>query len=154
MDYTQAEIDLIAEEGLRLLVYKCTAGHPTIGVGHKLTPQELKENLREVSLEWAGRTLHADIALALGGCNMIFGRERFDRMAEPRQRTLMKMVFQLGTGGLSKFRKMVAAIMRDDWVAASREALDSKWARSDSPARAKRAAEVLRTGMNYGEARR
>ena len=154
MNYTQAEIDLIAEEGLRLRVYRCTAGHPTIGVGHKLTPAELKENLREVSLEWAGRTLHNDIAIAAGGCVMLFGRERFDRMAEPRQRTLMKMVFQMGIDGVMRFRRMVAAVLRDDWVAASREALDSKWARSDSPARARRAAEVLRTGMNYGEARK
>jgi lysozyme len=148
MNYVQAEMDLIKEEGLRLCVYKCTAGHPTIGVGHKLAPQELRENLREVSLEWAGRTLHADIALALGGCSMIFGRERFDAMAEPRQRTLMKMVFQMGTDGVMRFRKMCAAIMRDDWATAAAEALDSKWAKSDSPIRARRAAEVLRTGRD------
>ena len=154
MNHIQAEIDLIEEEALRLRVYRCSNGYPTIGVGHKLTPAELKEGLREVSLERAGELLHQDVSLALAGCVMIFGRERFDAMAEPRARTLLKMVFQMGATNVSEFRRMVAAILRDDWTSAARAALDSKWARKDSPARARRAAEVLRTGMDYGAARR
>ena len=63
-----------------------------------------------------------------------------------RQRALVNMCFQMGTQGLAKFRKMVAAIMRDDWATAQAEALDSKWARSDSPARAQRVAHMLGRG--------
>lgn len=154
MNYTQTECDLIDEEGVRLRVYTCSAGRKTIGVGHLLSTAEIKAGLSEVSLEWAGKQLHADIGLSMAGCAMLFGRERFDAMTEPRQRTLCKMVFQLGTSGVAGFRKMVSAVLRDDWVTASREALDSKWARQDTPSRARRAAEVLRTGMDYGSARR
>ena len=146
MNYTQTELDLIRDEGVRLRVYRCTAGHLTIGVGHKLNEREVLQSLSEISLEQAGYLLHMDIGIALNGCASIFGRDRFDSFTEARQRALVNMCFQLGTAGLAKFRKMVDAIMRDDWATAHKEALDSKWAKSDSPARAKRVADALRVG--------
>lgn len=146
MKYLQCELDLIRDEGVRLRAYKCTNGHLTIGVGHKLTPRELQSDMTEVSLEQAGYLLHQDIGLALAGCYGIFGRWHFDGLSEPRQRALVNMCFQMGTDGLSKFRKMVDAIMREDWPEAHKEALDSKWAKSDSPARAQRVAKELLGG--------
>lgn len=146
MNYTQTELDLIRDEGVRLRVYRCTAGHLTIGVGHKLTEREVLQGLSEISLEQAGYLLHMDIGIALNGCASIFGRDRFDGMLEARQRALVNMCFQMGAQGLAKFRKMADAIMRDDWSTAQAEALDSKWARSDSPARAQRVAHMLGRG--------
>ena len=146
MNYTQTELDLIRDEGVRLRVYRCTAGHLTIGVGHKLTEREVLTGLSEISLEQAGYLLHMDIGIALNGCASIFGRDRFDSFTEARQRALVNMCFQLGTQGLAKFRKMVDAIMRDDWATAQAEALDSKWARADSPARAQRVAHMIGRG--------
>ena len=146
MNYTQMELDLIRDEGVRLRVYRCTAGHLTIGVGHKLTEREVLQGLSEISLEQSGYLLHMDIGIAMNGCASIFGRDRFDSFTEARQRALVNMCFQLGTQGLAKFRKMVDAIMRDDWATAQAEALDSKWARSDSPARAQRVAHMLGRG--------
>ncbi len=138
MNYLQAELDLIRDESIRLRVYRCTAGHPTIGVGHKLTEREVLTGLAEISLEQAGHLLHMDIGIAMNGCASIFGRDRFDEMFETRQRALMNMCFQMGTAGLSKFSRMVDAIMRDDWAKAKDHALESKWAKSDSPDRARR----------------
>lgn len=146
MNYTQTELDLIRDEGVRLRVYPCSAGHLTIGVGHKLTPREIQSGLAEISLEQAGYLLHMDIGIAMNGCASIFGRDRFDAMLEARQRALVNMCFQMGMDGLLKFRKMVDAIMRDDWATAHKEALDSKWAQADSPARAMRVAYVLLRG--------
>jgi lysozyme len=146
MNYLQCELDLIRDEGVRLRAYKCTAGFLTIGVGHKLTPREIQSDMTEISLEQAGYLLHQDIGLALGGCYGIFGRWHFDGLSEPRQRALVNMCFQLGTAGLAKFKRMVAAIMVNDWQKAKVEALDSKWARSDSPARAQRVAKELLGG--------
>ena len=146
MNYTQAELDLIRDEGIRLRVYKCTSGHLTIGVGHKLTERELLQGRSEISLEQAGYLLHMDIGIAMNGCASIFGRDRFDSFTEARQRALVNMCFQMGTQGLTKFRRMIDAIMRNDWVMAHVEALDSKWARSDSPGRARRVAEMFLEG--------
>ena len=146
MNYTQTELDLIRDEGVKLRVYRCTAGHLTIGVGHKLTEREVLQGLSEISLEQAGNLLHMDIGIAMNGCASIFGRDRFDSFTEARQRALVNMCFQMGTQGLAKFRRMIDAIMRDDWATAQSEALDSKWARSDSPARAQRVAHMLGRG--------
>lgn len=146
MNYLQTELDLIRDEGVRLRAYKCSKGHLTIGVGHKLTPRELQSDMTEISLEQAGYLLHQDIGLALAGCYGIFGRWLFDGLSEPRQRALVNMCFQLGTAGLADFKRMVAAILRGDWIEAHKEALDSKWAKSDSPARAQRVARELLEG--------
>lgn len=146
MNYTQTELDLIRDEGVRLRVYRCTAGHLTIGVGHKLTEREVLQGLSEISLEQAGYLLHMDIGIAMNGCASIFGRDRFDAMLEARQRALVNMCFQMGTQGLANFRRMIDAIMRNDWAMAQAEALDSKWARSDSPARAQRVAHMIGRG--------
>ena len=146
MNYTQMELDLISDEGVRLCVYRCTAGHPTIGVGHKLTDRESLQGLSEISLEQAGYLLHMDIGIAMNGCASIFGRDRFDSFTEARQRALVNMCFQMGAQGLANFKRMIDAIMRNDWELAYDEALDSKWARSDSPERAKRVAKMLLEG--------
>lgn len=146
MNYTQIETELIHDEGVRLRAYKCSKGHLTIGVGHKLTPHEIRAGLNEISMERAGQILHHDIGIAVSGCYGIFGRWRFDGMSEPRQHALVNMCFQLGTAGLAGFEDMVAAIMRDDWETAHKEALNSKWAKKDSPKRARRVAAGLLIG--------
>lgn len=148
MDLYKMERELIDDEGWRSRPYKCSAGHWTIGVGHKMTPSELIGNIREI--EWSSdkifATLRQDLMLAIAGCEMIFGRSRFESFTQDRQRSLANMCFQLGTNGLSKFKRMIHAIFQDDWVQAHNEALDSKWARSDSPARAKRVAKMILEG--------
>lgn len=153
MNYIQAEIDMIRDEGVKLRVYRCTSGHKTIGVGHKLSERELAQGLSEVSLEQAGDLLHQDIGTALNACYRIFGRERFDSFCESRQRALVNMAFQMGHNGLLEFKDMIRAITAGDWVRAHAEALDSKWARKDSPARARRVAFALRSGVDEQTAR-
>jgi len=49
-------------------------------------------------------------------------------------------VFQMGLPSVLKFRDMLACLKKGDYEGAHREALDSKWARQDSPERAKRVA--------------
>ena len=63
-----------------------------------------------------------------------------------RQRALVCMSFQMGIGGLRSFKNMLTALERGDWDRAEQEALDSKWAREDSPNRARLTAQVFRTG--------
>ena len=145
------ERELIRDEGWRSKPYPCTAGKLTIGVGHKLLPNEM--HIKEVDSDWIWSTLRQDATLAIRGCEMIFGRGRFERMAEPRQRALANMCFQMGTGRLAGFQRMIAATFKGDWLQASIEALDSKWARKDSPNRARRVAEMIRTGTEPKEVR-
>jgi hypothetical protein len=70
----------------------------------------------------------------------------FDRLNDVRQNVLIEMSFQMGVDGLLGFHDMLDAITAQDWAAAAREGLDSKWARIDSPDRARELMEMLRTG--------
>ena len=47
------------------------------------------------------------------------------------------MCFQIGVSGFSKFKKTIVYASSYDWINMSVEMLDSKWAKSDSPNRAK-----------------
>lgn len=143
------ERDMIRDEGWRTKPYRCTEGHLTIGVGHKLLPHEM--DIQEASTEWIWSTLRQDAIMAIRGCEMIFGK-MWDSFGQVRQRALANMVFQMGMYRVLGFKRMIDAIMRGDWVEASKEALDSKYARQ-TPVRARRVAQMLRTGHDEREMR-
>ena len=137
------ERDLIEDEGWCSKPYPCTKGKLTIGVGHKLHPHEIQEAANGWDSEKIWSVLRQDLHLAVRGCEHIFGRENFEAFSDGRKRALVNMCFQLGTSGLMKFRRMVNAIYAGDWHRAYSEALDSKWARDDTPERAARVAAML-----------
>lgn len=143
MDFTRMEEDLIRDEGLRLRPYRCTAGHLTIGVGHRITPQDRIAEDDAISLEAAGMLLTRDIATALGTANTVFGRDRFEAMTDARQRAIANMIFNLGSERFAGFRKMITAIKTHKWEDAARECLNSKYA-AQVGKRAQRVAEALR----------
>jgi lysozyme len=111
-------------------------------------PGELVGRIRDI--EWDSEkvfaTLDNDVQIATRGCEMIFGRSRFESFSDKRQRGLVNMCFQMGTYGLQGFERMIDAIFKGDWAQAHNEALDSKWARSDSPKRAQRVAKMILEG--------
>ena len=143
MNWITLEEDLVRDEGLKLRRYTCSQGYPTIGVGHKLLPHE--QNLTEIALTEAGRLLRLDINKALTDLEAVFGLRCLDRWAEPRQRALANMAFNLGRSGLAGFKKMIAAINANDWPEAARQCLDSRYA-TQVGSRAKRIADALRFG--------
>lgn len=147
MDFTHMEEDLLRDEGLRLRTYACSRGHLTIGVGHKLTPQDRLSEGDAISLETAGLFLARDIATAMATANVIFGRDVFESMADARQRALVNMIFNLGGDRFRGFQRMIAAVQTHRWQEAARECLDSEYARQVG-ARAKRVAAALRDGKD------
>jgi len=65
-------------------------------------------------------------------------------LTENRRRILVDMAFNLGTFGLSQFRDMLAATKVGDFDGASKEMLDSKWAKQVG-SRAERLAKAMKT---------
>jgi len=63
-----------------------------------------------------------------------------------RATALISMCFQLGSAGLAGFRNTLAKVAAHDWGAAAQGMLASKWAQQ-TPARAKRVAAMMRTGV-------
>lgn len=65
------------------------------------------------------------------------------KLSDARQRALIQMSYQLGVSGLLGFPKMLKALQEGNWGEAYRQALDSKWAKTDTPERAQKVAAML-----------
>ena len=58
------------------------------------------------------------------------------------EEVILEMVFQLGTTGVSKFKKFWKALRVKDWKKASEEMKDSRW-HSQTPKRCESLAEIV-----------
>lgn len=126
------------EEGLKLKPYADSGETVAIGYGRNLT-------LRGISHFEAELLLSNDVDVAYSAVRDLFSPATLSRMGEARVAVLVSMAHQLGAAGLARFRLMRAALEICDWGGAAREALDSRWA-TQTPARARRVAEVLESG--------
>ena len=63
---------------------------------------------------------------------------------EQAEEILIEMVFQLGKNGVSKFKNMWKALAEKNYIGASYEMLDSRWAKQ-TPNRAKSMAELMKS---------
>ena len=121
-------------EGFRARPYKCPTGHDTIGYGFKMSDLYIEE---DIAHEMLVRILsHKEKQM----------RDTFDWIDDMPvliQEVVLNMCFQMGVHGVSKFKKMIKAMKKEDWATASNEMLDSKWARTDSPHRAKELSDIV-----------
>lgn len=69
----------------------------------------------------------------------------YDSLDDVRQEVLINMCFQLGFTGFSKFKKTLKYINDFDFEKASKEMLNSLWAKQ-TPNRANELAQILRKG--------
>lgn len=122
-------------EGLRLKPYECTAGKLSIGYGRNLDDNGISE------VE-ANALLDNDLDSV---CLRLESQDFWPSLCAARQAVLMDMCFNLGWPRLSGFRKMLGYVRLADYQAASREMLDSKWARQVG-GRAEKLAKIMRTG--------
>lgn len=142
------------EEGKRLNVYICPAGHLTIGIGTKLP---LTDEECELISEYRG------VNFTNHNPEKIYDKEAYillkSRLHETLERlndnawfrlspenvriVLIDMAYQLGYTGLTKFKKMIKAIEEKNFGIASDELMDSKYA-SDTPKRAVRNRDLMK----------
>ena len=125
------------DEGYRDRAYKCSRGIWTIGYGTNLQTLTIDKELAE---EWLVRLY----AKAERDCAKTW--PGFAKLDPVRQGVVVSMVYQLGLGGVSEFKKFLKALWEADYAKAAQEMLDSKWAREDSPERAKRHEKRMREG--------
>ena len=110
---------LIKHEGIKAKVYYDSVGVATIGVGR---------NLEDVGLSYdeSMLLLDNDIKRVLKECWQAF--PWFVELSEARQGVVASMVFNLGLEGFKKFKRMIAAIEKEDWTEAACQMIDSHWA--------------------------
>ena len=125
------------EEGFRSKPYRCTEGYLTVGFGTNLDAGLSREEAA-LLLRYRLDRAAEDVARALPWTA---------GLDDVRRGVLVAMTYQLkgGIAGLVKFKGTLSAIQRQDWEAAARGMLASKWARQ-TPGRAKRTAEAMRSG--------
>lgn len=141
-------------EGYRTDPYRDHLGNFTIGYGHLLEDEPLRQFISLGSIgallrKLTKRETH-DAWLLEDVQNAIQDAERwlgfmFTDLSEARQEVVVEMAFQLGYTRLSGFLKFRAAIADEDWQKAAHEMADSLWARQ-TPRRALTLMDKFRAG--------
>lgn len=126
--------DLKVHEGFRAKVYKDTLGIDTIGYGFAIKDLVLDESIAAIILEQKVAE---------------FSMKMYNRfpwlLKKPAavQEICMNMAYQMGVSGFSKFKKTINYIKDDEFIMASEEMLDSRWAKQ-TPNRAKELSERMK----------
>jgi len=120
------------EEGFREKPYLDTLGVPTFGIGFTYITEDEADTILE------GRISKIDTQLQ-------DKYEWYNSLNEIRKAVMISMVYQLGFGGVGKFKKFLAAMAEGDYTTAAHEMLDSLWARQ-TPHRAKRQSDMIING--------
>ena len=126
LDFSRLRDEIIAEEGVEERTYLDTLGYLTGGVGHKILPGDPghgKPPGFKLTKQQIGRWLVDDIDTAIAAAKRVV--PDFDSHPQEVRISLVSMAFQLGEAGLAKFRNMLAALARRDYVEAARQARDS-----------------------------
>ena len=141
MSYEDLKVKIKEHEGFRDQVYKDSLGFATIGYGHLvLSTDRFKEGVtyKKKDLE---EVFDSDFNIAKSNANQLISGLPLHHQAKC---VIIEMVFQLGIGGVSKFKKMWKALKQNDYHTASEEMLDSKWAKQ-TPKRAEELSSVMKS---------
>ncbi len=123
-----------ANEGFRSKPYYCTNQVLTIGYGFSVEYLELDQEMCDQILEKKVKKLVDQV------------NKKWDwveHLPKKAQHVLYEMVYQLGLNSVSKFKLTLGHLKNHEFLLASEEMLDSKWAKSDSPDRASRMSAVI-----------
>ena len=136
---TCIEDQLRLDEGERLTAYLDHLGYWTIGCGRLIDSRKGGGISRDEST----MLLRHDIERVEQAIDKALP---WAASLDPiRKAALVNMGFQLGVSGLLKFAQTLAAVKAGDYRAAADRMLASRWA-SQTPARARRLAEQMRSG--------
>lgn len=138
MRLEKLKAQLIFHEDLKLKPYLDSVGKLTIGVGRNLDDVGISHSEAMVLLD-------NDLTKALEDAESLV--DQWDRLGDVRQRVLVDMAFNLGRTKLAKFKKTLKAINARLYTMASREMLNSLWAKQVG-ARAVRLSDMMKTGQD------
>lgn len=131
---------LIDHEGLELKPYPDTVGKVTIGVGRNLDDKGIT---KEEAMYLLTNDVHETITKL-----KTYIPNVYNNMDTVRKRVLIDMAFNMGIYGLLKFKRMLAALRKEDYIEAALQMEDSKWYRQ-----VKRRGKKLKEMMIHGERR-
>ena len=118
--YTDLKERIKEHEGYCETVYKDTLGFETGGYGHKIIPGE---DIPTTQDGWDA-LFEKDFQIACDGADRILGDCDIDIAA---REVVIEMVYQMGEGGVSKFKNMLSALREERYTDASDEMISSLW---------------------------
>ena len=127
------------EEGEILYAYPDSLGFLTIGVGRLIDKNKGGGITKEESAYLLSNDIDEKTAAVLKALPWV------DQLDDARKAIVISMAFQMGINGLLGFKNTLAMVKAGDYEKAAVGMLNSKWAQQ-TPARAKRHAEQMRTG--------
>ena len=132
--------EMIAKhEGHEPRVYKCPNGFDTIGYGFAIKDLFMDKEICDFILDRYIRAILVNIK-----ANDDWDQWFWDKPQVVKE-VLVNMIYQIGFSGVRKFRKTIQYIKDDNFLLAGEEMLDSKWAKSDSPNRAKELSDIIKS---------
>ena len=141
MEYDDLKARIKEHEGFRDQVYKDSLGFATIGYGHLVLPNDPYKEGVTYSKEDLEKVFDGDFDTACSNANQLIKDLPLHHQAKC---VIIEMVFQLGIGGVSKFKNMWKALGEGDYQTASEEMLDSRWAKQ-TPKRATDLSNVMKS---------
>lgn len=130
-------VQLRRDEGEVLHVYKDHLGFDTLGIGILVDKRKGGISSEESAMLFNHRFQ--------GKYDEVQRRlPWFATLSEARQGVLLNMAYQMGVQGLLGFPKFLKMVEQGEYLKASKEMLDSKWA-DQTPERAKRLSKQMET---------
>ena len=139
--YEELKEQIKEHEGFVPRTYKDSLGKRTIGFGHLCVEPEQWDDDKEYTREELERVFDNDFQEALKNAESLIGERSINFIAK---QVIIEMVFQLGIGGVGKFKKMWSALDNEDYGEASFQMMDSLWAKQ-TPNRAEKLYQKMRS---------
>ena len=139
--YEKLKEQIKKHEGFVPRTYKDSLGKKTIGFGHLCVEPEQWDDDKEYTREELERVFDKDFDEALKNAESLIGERSINFIAK---QVIIEMVFQLGIGGVGKFKKMWLALDSEDYGEASFQMMDSLWAKQ-TPNRAEKLSQKMRS---------
>ena len=156
---------LIDEEGCKLEAYKDSEKKLWhIGIGHNLEIEQTDEELAvlgefdeddpselTITEQQAYTLFDIDVQDAIDDVYPFFTPEELETLGETRRAVILSMCFQMGGGGVRKYKDFKKAAIDEDWEKAAHEMVTSSrggpslWLKQ-TPDRCKRAAAAMKVG--------
>ena len=141
MNYDKLLESVKKHEGFRDVVYRDTLNKRTVGFGH-LCVEDHWEDGKKYDKEYLEKILKEDLQYAI---NQGEGMCKDLKISDYAKFLIIEMIFQLGSAGVQKFRKMWLALEEDppNYFEAHVQMLDSRWYKQ-TPNRAGEMAEHMK----------
>ena len=130
MNIAQLREQLKIDEGVKYEIYKDHLGYDTFGIGHLVVKEDAEFGQpvgTKVSEDRVNEVFEKDVQKMIKEAKILF--PNFDSLPEEAQQVIVNMTFNMGRPRLSNFKKFIAYINESKWEEASKEMLNSAWAK-------------------------